>query len=343
MAAEEVHGRDLSRTVAELEELVGELEGALTAERARTDNAVAHATELSEELEAARQRAQDSLRTLAQVEQLEAELEGALVAHGAALDRVRVLDEANTTTQARVDDLEADLVSSARDRDAMRVQLDGQRDEIESLEAANADLRAAAEAAPRERAAASKQVANDRVRDLERLLDIAEAEHDSLMQEVCDLRNAAAASPAPGAGGPDDGVVAELRTQLSELRAARDAFAVQVRELESAVTISSLHREEESQRAEQLERALSQEQSRVREVEEELRRLRSSTHVDARAGATGRAEPAVPEGEPAPEPEPEQPEPAEAPEASPHVERRSALAELSGLASFGGNEGYRRR
>ena len=108
----------------------------------------------------------------------------------------------------------------------------------------------------------------------------------------------------------------------------------------------------------ELERALSQEQLRVREAEEELRRLHSTASVDAHAVATGRAEPAPsavaappvaapppppmpparvevpapaavtePAAEEAPAPEPEQPK-------APKVERRSAMAEFAGIASI---------
>jgi chromosome segregation ATPase len=276
------------------------------------------------------------------------------VAHGAALDRVRVLDEAHTASQSRVDELEAELATSARDRQAMRRQLDGQRDEIEALEATNAELRTATDALQREHGTTSKQATNDRIRDLERLLDIAEAEHDSLMQEVCDLRNA----PAPVTSGPsadDDGKLAELEAQLGDLRASCDSSAAQVKELENEVASSLLHRDEALEMVSQLERALSQEQSHVRDVEEELRRLQSSTHVDARAVATGRAEPAavepapvLPEDGAAPAAEAHAPDPdpaAEAdlgPDGAPHVERRSAFAELSGIASLG-EDGFRRR
>ena len=39
------------------------------------------------------------------MEQLEAELEGAVVAHGAAIDRVRVLDEERELLQEQLDEL----------------------------------------------------------------------------------------------------------------------------------------------------------------------------------------------------------------------------------------------
>ena len=129
---------------------------------------------------------------------------------------------------------------------------------------------------------------------------------------------------------------------LADARAARDAFAQHVQELE---------------------RALSQERLRVREAEEELRRLHSTASVDAHAVATGRAEPepiavaAPPAVAPPPPPMPPargggpapaaaaaagEPEPQQ-PGKRPKVERRSAMAEFAGLASLDPSEGRRRR
>ena len=72
----------------------------------------------------------------------------------------------------------------------------------------------------------------------------------------------------------------------------RDTYAKQVRDLEVSLAQSSERREDALRRASELERALSEEQGRVREAEEELRRLRTAASVDAPA-ATGRAEPAA--------------------------------------------------
>ena len=196
MAAEDGRGRDLTQTVADLEHLVAELEANLTAERARTDNAMAHASELTEELDAARVRSQESLRSLGRMEQLEAELEGAVVAHGAAIDRVRMLDEERTLLEEQLDalrdapneldqevtKLRIELATSTRERDALA-------QEVAKL----TELVAAANA---------KTASNDKVRELERLLDIAEAEHDSLMQEVSDLRVELAERTAQASAAP---------------------------------------------------------------------------------------------------------------------------------------------
>ncbi len=354
MAAEDFRGRDLTQTVADLENLVAELEANLTAERARTDNAMAHAAELTEELDAARVRSQESLRSLGQMEQLEAELEGAVVAHGAAIDRVRVLDEQRALLQEQLDELRAapndldqqvtklriELATSTRERDALAQEV---AKLTELVEAANA-----------------KTASNEKVRELERLLDIAEAEHDSLMQEVSDLRvelaeRTAAASAVPVSTVDEDA--------LADAHAARDAFAKQVQELERGLASSLERRDVALRQVGELERALSQEQLRVREAEEELRRLHSTASVDARAVATGRAEPdptavaappvaapppppmpparvevpapaaaAEPAVEAAPAPEPEAPAPE--PPKGPKVERRSAMAEFAGIASL---------
>jgi chromosome segregation ATPase len=283
LSAEEGRGRDLMQRIADLEHLAAELEAALTAERARTDAAVAHAHELTEELDAARLRHHEAVRSLGVIEQLEAELEGAVVAHGAAIDRVRSLDEQRTRLTERV----------------------------EELTVAHAQLTAAYEA----------------------------------------------------------------------LSAERAAFAEQVKDLQQSLATSSERREDALRHVGELERALSQEQSRVREAEQELRRLRTAASVDARASATGRAEPeaevaataaavaatAAPKQVPArkrttaskpaaakpvvapkaaPEPPPE-PDPAPDPEpepAQPAVARRSALAELAGIASLDGKDTpFRRR
>ncbi len=349
MAAEDGRGRDLTQTVAALENLVAELEANLTAERARTDNAIAHAAELTEELDAARVRSQESLRSLGQMEQLEAELEGAVVAHGAAIDRVRLLDEERELLQQQLDELRTapndldqevtklriELATSTRERDALAQEV---AKLTELVEAANA-----------------KTASNDKVRELERLLDISEAEHDSLMQEVSDLRvelaeRTALQSAAPASTADDEA--------LAHARAARDAFAKQVQELERSLASSLERRDVALHQVGELERALSQEQQRVREAEEELRRLHSTASVDAHAVATGRAEPeptavaAPPVAAPTPPPmpparvevpapaavaqppveEPPAPEP-EAPKA-PKVERRSAMAEFAGIASL---------
>jgi chromosome segregation ATPase len=368
MAAEEGRGRDLTQTVADLENLVAELEANLTAERARTDNAMAHAAELTEELDAARVRSQESLRSLGQMEQLEAELEGAVVAHGAAVDRVRMLDEERALLQEQLDELRAAPNDLDQEVTKLRIELSTSTRERDALAQEVARLTELVDAAN------AKTASNEKVRELERLLDISEAEHDSLMQEVSDLRvelaERTAAAPAVLVSTVDEDA-------LAEARAARDAFAKQVQELERGLASSLERRDVALRQVGELERALSQEQLRVREAEEELRRLHSTASVDARAVATGRAEPdqpalaqipvaqarvaAPPVAAPPPPPmpparvevsapaaaaaAPEQAEPPEEPGAPnvPKVERRSAMAEFAAIASLDASEGYRRR
>ena len=335
-ATEEARGRDLSDTVADLEHLVAELEANLTAERARTDNAIAQTAELTDQLEVARVQHRESLRSVAHVEQLEAELEGAVVAHGAAIDRVRVLDEecshlteeldeartAQHTHEQQAAEVRRELTDTVRERDELTRQ-------VTALRTSNTELTA-------------KPASSDKVRELERLLDIAEAEHDALIQEVSDLRSERAARPQE----VDEAAIAkvhEVEAALAETRAANTTFARRVQQLEEEVAALSDDRGHAASAITELERALSQERSRVREAEEELRRLHDSASVDAHAGTTGRAEPEhtapdAPDAAPAvaAAPEPVEPEPA-----APKVARRSAMAEFAGIASL--DEGFRRR
>jgi chromosome segregation ATPase len=356
MATEEGRGRDLTQTVADLENLVAELEATLTGERARTDNAMAHAAELTEELDAARVRSQESLRSLGQMEQLEAELEGAVVAHGAAIDRVRVLDDERMLLQEQLDELRAAPNDLDQEVTKLRIELATCMRERDELAQEVAKLRELVEAAN------AKTASNDKVRELERLLDIAEAEHDSLMQEVSDLRVGLAERTAPAQTPPASPVHDE---ELADARAARDAFAKQVQELERGLASSLERRDVALRQVGELERALSQEQLHVREAEEELRRLHSTASVDAHAVSTGRAEPepgpeapvdstavAAPVAAPSPPPQPpapvEVPAPAAVPDPTeeaakvaepeppkvPKVERRSAMAEFAGLRAL---------
>jgi chromosome segregation ATPase len=355
MQAEHDRGPDLRQTVEDLEHLVAELEANLTSERARTDLAEAKTAELTTKLESARLQADEALRERVRIEQLEAELEGALVAHGAAVERARVLEERQKV------DADRDA-KHASEMTQLRRQLDSATEELESMQTAQLD------------AADAGAADTEKVRDLERLLDITQAEHDSLMQEVSDLRDELASRPA--SAEPDPAAEAREReladrlagveSDLLDARATRDAFAHQVKELEAHVASASTSREELLHTIEELERALSQEQSRVREAEEELRRLPTPAS-DAHAQATGRAEPEPPAGkasnsatgkapespagrapeppaqpEPAAEAEPE-PDPESASEPAPRVERRSAMAELAGIASFDTGDGFYRR
>ena len=237
---------------------------------------MAHTAELTEELDAARVRSQESLRSLGQMEQLEAELEGAVVAHGAAIDRVRVLDEERELLQEQLDELRAAPNDLDQEVTKLRIELATSTRGTRRAGPGSAKLSELVEAAN------AKTASNDKVRELERLLDIAEAEHDSLMQEVSDLRVELAERTAPAV----DGARRRRRTtrRSRDARAARDAFAKQVQELERSLASSSERRDVALHQVGELERALSQEQLRVREAEEELRRLHSTASVDVHAG-----------------------------------------------------------
>ncbi|MGH8976531.1 MAG: hypothetical protein ACRDV7_00545 [Acidimicrobiia bacterium] len=340
-------GADPAGTVADLEHLIRELEGALNSERARTDDAVAHVAELTEELDALRLHQEDDRRSIAVVEQLEAELEGAVAAHGAAVDRVRALDEQRTRLEGRIRELtdahaelirtvaglECDLDVSTRERDELLADVDRLRTE-----------RAGELASVRE-------ASRSEVRELEHQLSVAEVERDALVREVSDLRaqlaELAASTAAPGVE------VRELEARLGDAIAVRDTYLRQVRDLEASLTESSERREAALRTASELERALSQEQARAHEAETELRRLRSEASAGARADVTGRAEPAVVETDTTVQSEPRSPapEPIPAPEADPEprdesgpppVERLSAMAELTAIASIE-NDTFRRR
>jgi chromosome segregation ATPase len=352
-----------SRTVAELEHLVAELESTLAAERTRTDVAVTHAAELTEELDTLRLQQEQGQASIAVVEQLEAELEAAMSAHGAAVDRVRALDGERGRLVERIRELteaHAELMTSVaameRDFDATVRERDQLVQEVSDLRTGRAGELAAA-----------REAAKSEVRELEHLLTVAEVERDSLVQEAADLRaeltTARAEASAQAEAARESRAALEAATQgervdtaaltarLDDALAVRDAFAKQIRELEAGLAQSSERREEAIHAAEELTRALAQEQTRVRAAEEELRRLRAAAAVEAGAGAAGRAEPepdpsaedagaAEPgsEGQPVPQPEPGS-EPASS---ASMVERRSALMELTALASIE-DEAFRRR
>ena len=355
LSADDGRGRDRSGTVADLENLVSELESALPAERDRTDAAVNHAAELTEEIDAMHLRREDELRSISVVEQLEAELEGAVAAHGAAVDRVRAIDEERSLLEARIRELteaHAELMGKVeileREFDTTMRERDSLLEEVNELRTGRAgDL------------AAAREGSKSEVRELEHLLTVAEVERDSLVQEASELRQQlqSLAKVAQTASESDDHQFDELEARLGDAIAVRDTYAKQVRELEASLAQSSERREEALRQASDLERALSQEQLRVQEAEVELRRLRAAASADAPAARAGRAEPAVtpppaapvappraaPVAAPAPEPEPEpEPEPpaAELPPAP--VVRRSAFAELHSIASIE-DEGFRRR
>jgi chromosome segregation ATPase len=354
--------REQSRTVDDLEHLVAELQFALDAERARTDDAVAHAAELAEELAAHELGEQDRQASITVVEQLEAELEAAVSAHGAAVDRVRSLDEERT----RLIDRLRELAETQAERSGTVQQLERELDTIvrerDELVQELTDLRTGRAG----ELASVREASKTEVRELEHLLAVTEVERDSLVQEAADLRKdlaearahtqrltaeterltealaAAATAAAETAAAAVD--THELEKELEDAIATRDIFAKQVRALEGSLAESSGRREEAVHRAEGLERALLQEQTRVREAEQELRRLRDAS-VDARAGAAGRAEPVADAPvAAAPPPAPEEPEPAaEAePGVKPAVVHRSAMMELSAIASLE-DDGFRRR
>jgi chromosome segregation ATPase len=360
LSAEDGRGRDLSGTVADLEHLVSELEAALAAERLRTDTAVNHAAELTEEIDAMQLRREDELRSIAVVEQLEAELEGAVAAHGAAVDRVRAIDQERSLLEARMRELSeahAELIGKVevleRDFDTTMRERDSLLEEVNELRTGRAgDL------------AAARESSKSEVRELEHMLTVAEVERDSLVQEASGLRQelatlAKTAHVASASDGHHRQELEQLENRLGDAVAVRDTYAKQVRDLEASLAQSSEHREDALRRTSELERALSEEQGRVRQAEEELRRLRTAASVDAPAAtgraepaaapaATGRAEPAAapaaaPKPAPTPEPEPEAatPPPDSAAPPAPVV-RRSALAELHSIAKID-DEGFRRR
>ena len=289
---------------------MSELEAALAAERLRTDTAVNHAAELTEEIDAMQLRREDELRSITVVEQLEAELEGAVAAHGAAVDRVRSIDQERSLLEARIRELSeahAELIGKVevleRDFDTTMRERDSLLEEVNELRTGRAgDL------------AAARESSKSEVRELEHLLTVAEVERDSLVQEASDLRQELAKlTKAANAASESDGhhleALEELENRLGDAIAVRDTYAKQVRDLEASLAESSERREDALRRASELERALSEEQGRVRQAEEELRRLRTAASVDAPA-ATGRAEPAATPAAPAPAPEPEpEPEP----------------------------------
>ena len=273
---------------------MSELEAALAAERLRTDTAVNHAAELTEEIDAMQLRREDELRSITVVEQLEAELEGAVAAHGAAVDRVRSIDQERSLLEARMRELSeahAELIGKVevleRDFDTTMRERDSLLEEVNELRTGRAgDL------------AAARESSKSEVRELEHLLTVAEVERDSLVQEASDLRQELAKlTKAANAASESDGhhleALEELENRLGDAIAVRDTYAKQVRDHEVSLAESSERREDALRRASELERALSEEQGRVRQAEEELRRLRTAASVDAPA-ATGRAEPAAP-------------------------------------------------
>ena len=176
-------GRDLTQTVADLENLVAELEANLTAERARTDNAIAHAAELTEELDAA-PGAKPGEPPIARPDG--AARSGARRRGGRARRRHRPGARARRGAGAAAASSSTSC-APRRTTSTRRSRSSGsssrrRRGERDALAQEVAKLTELVEAAN------AKTASNDKVRELERLLDIAEAEHDSLMQEVSDLR-----------------------------------------------------------------------------------------------------------------------------------------------------------
>ena len=304
LSAEDGRGRDLSGTVADLEHLVSELEAALAAERLRTDTAVNHAAELTEEIDAMQLRREDELRSITVVEQLEAELEGAVAAHGAAVDRVRTIDQERSLLEAP--HARAERGARGADRQGRGPGARLRHDDAGTGLVARRGQRAADRT--RRRSGCRGESSKSEVRELEHLLTVAEVERDSLVQEASDLRQELAKlTKAANAASESDGhhleALEELENRLGDAIAVRDTYAKQVRDHEVSLAESSERREDALRRASELERALSEEQGRVRQAEEELRRLRTAASVDAPA-ATGRAEPAATPAATAPEPEP---------------------------------------
>ena len=258
LSADDGRGRDRSGTVADLENLVSELESALSAERDRTDAAVNHAAELTEEIDAMHLRREDELRSISVVEQLEAELEGAVAAHGAAVDRVPAIDEERSLLEARIRELteaHAELMGKVeileREFDTTMRERDSLLEEVNELRTGRAgDL------------AAAREGSKSEVRELEHLLTVAEVERDSLVQEASELRQQLQnlAKVAQTASESDDHQFDELEARLGDAIAVRDTYAKQVRELEASLAQSSERREEALRQASDLERALSQEQ-----------------------------------------------------------------------------------
>ncbi|HEX5096565.1 MAG TPA: hypothetical protein VFX21_11150, partial [Acidimicrobiia bacterium] len=110
-----------------------------------------------------------------------------------------------------------------------------------------------------------------------------------------ELRNerTAMAQQLDAAVAERDGAVADVARYENELRRARTTAegALEEREmLRAGYTDLQQKHAEVLARVAELERALSDEQTRGREADEELRRLREAASSDARAVAAGRAE-----------------------------------------------------
>ena len=96
-------------------------------------------------------RREDELRSITVVEQLEAELEGAVAAHGAAVDRVRTIDQERSLLEARMRELSeahAELMGKVevleRDFDTTMRERDSLLEEVNELRTGRAgDLAAA--------------------------------------------------------------------------------------------------------------------------------------------------------------------------------------------------------
>ncbi|MDZ4825495.1 MAG: hypothetical protein SGJ13_03410 [Actinomycetota bacterium] len=110
----------------------------------------------------------------------------------------------------------------------------------------------------------------------------AQADRDRVAEELAEI--------AASGGGQTRELQAQVRELEASLVAAGEEAQLIVGELESRLIAAAEGREDETGRVSQLERALSDVQSQLRDADTELRRLQDAASDEARAVETGRAE-----------------------------------------------------